>query len=655
MQVAARTRHTDGRNARLLVPDTLDQWQERLKGHFAALANARRGYSLPLFALEHGLDASERETIASLLNDSLGVVDLARHWLVWVVYAAEQGYHYDGEEYWTTFEKRTPNWINWADRRMLRRWFGRFHEQYGGFKPTGAWAAWFSIIAWPITHALLPRDLQTQLARALYDWRYPLAQKLEGNPAEIGRFLASVSHDASSRFQNFLQQEEMAGRIVLALLRGRAEAVERFIHPMTLERIVADLQKANTARAWLRDARQAVERLEVKGISRSAPGSLSGGSGYDRSGPSRTAQPHIRPALTLRRTAAGEWTPVVELPTLRPLADLAPDLNKYLRVTRCSVAGSAGTLPAGWLMLADQRRVLTSWPAADQPIIRFENPPAMLDHLLRADGCITAGPRWLFRVGADGLAREIIGRMVRPGYQYVLVSTAPIEAPRIGEPVSLTASGAAALILDLHEQLTSDAIAALRALQLGVAQTIRVAPAGLDARRWDGEGFAEWMDGETPCLVIHSDYPVESYALRLDDGLILTVATNGHAPVFLKLTDLATGPHTFTVEARSRTGEASGSITGYLSLTLRPPRAWIAGTTGHSGLVVTSEPQEPSLDQLWESEVNVQVLGPAPTGRPLRPALPQQAKPPDPQRRTAEFGARPPRPWPRTRSRTPSR
>jgi hypothetical protein len=590
------------------LADTLDGWQKRLEAHFAAMAATRRAKGLPVFAIEHGLDSTERITIAKLLNRSLGVEAPGQYWLVWIVYAAEQGYDYDGDEYWTTFERRTPEWRHLVDRRSLRRWFGRFHEKYAGLKPTGPWASWFSIIAWPITHALLPRDLQSQLARSLYQWRYQLAKMLGDDPGKIGRFLASMSDDAPSRFRNFLEQEEIAGRIVLALLGNRAEAAEQFVLPVTLERIVADLQKANAARAWLRDARQAAERFQLRGTSRHIQGTTDNGTAPRTAAASH---PYIRPALTLRRMAPGVWNPWAELPTLRPIADLSPDLSTFLRRTRCTVAGSPGLLPAGWLMLGDQRRVLGFWPPSDRPIVQFSEPPPMLEQLLRVDGCITPGPIWLFRVGTDGLAREVIGRMVRPGQSYVLVSeTAIAHGPGL-TPVTLMATGVNAVGIDLPPHLPEDTILALRALGLGVGQSIRIAPAGLEARRWDGEGFAEWMEGENPCLTLEADHSIETYAVRLDGGPTLQVPANGGSPIFLKLTDLEVGRHTFSVEVRSQIGGASTAATGYIAMAIRPPQPWIAGTTSHSGLAITADPPEPSLDQFWKGEVSVQVLGPA--------------------------------------------
>ena len=201
------------------MSESLDAWQTRLERHFAELAGARKATRLPVFALEHGLDADQIAEITKLLHARLrDGASLGRHWLVWVVYATEQGYDYDGEEYWTSFEARTPQWHERGERRSLRDWFQKFHSAYNGVKPTGPWAEWFSIIAWPITHAILPRDLQHQLARALFDLRPQLLRLVDCSPDQVGRYVAAASHHATSRFRYFLEQEELAGRIVLALL-----------------------------------------------------------------------------------------------------------------------------------------------------------------------------------------------------------------------------------------------------------------------------------------------------------------------------------------------------------------------------------------------------------------------------------------------------
>ena len=119
---------------------------------------------------------------------------MAPHWLLWVVYASEAGYGYTGDEYWPSFERQTPNW-QFHDRPKIKTWFARFQKSYSGVTPSGSWAEQFSIIAWPITHALLPRYLQWQFARLMYDLRFrlalPCAQILGWTiPAPLWRFSA---------------------------------------------------------------------------------------------------------------------------------------------------------------------------------------------------------------------------------------------------------------------------------------------------------------------------------------------------------------------------------------------------------------------------------------------------------------------------------
>ncbi|ESY17006.1 hypothetical protein [Mesorhizobium sp. LNJC391B00] len=593
----------------------LDHWQKRLERHFATLEGARREQNLPVFAFEHGLEHSELTHISTLLNERLRDGGrLSDHWLVWVVYAAEQGYDYDGDEYWTTFESRSPYWTLRADRRSLRGWFLKFHKIYNGLKPTGPWAEWFSIIAWPITHALLPKDLQYQLARALYALRYQIAARVNESPAEIGRYIARASYDTSSRFRNFLEQEEIAGRIVLALLGGRSDEVQQSIHPPTLARIVGDLQRTRNAREWLHDTRRVVDSVKLKGAARSDTHSPSA----QKVGlqPAKSQSLPIRPSLVLRRTATEEWTAVLELPSLRDVAELTPDLSQFLRRTRCSIAGSVGLLPAGWLLAGQQRRVLSSWPRTDRPIVQFDHANAALDHLLQSDGRITSGPLWVFRIGSDGLAHEIVGRLVRPGNSYILVSRTLPPALSLSQPTSIKCEGVVAQRLTLPDHLTTKQIAELKSVWLSVAQTVRIWPAGLGARNWDGEGFTEWLEGERPCFGLNHDHPVSGFEVQINGGPSANVpaAAPGEA-VFIKLPPLPIGKHSLLVRSKQDPG-ATGIIDqplieGRVTLVVRTPRPWVSGTTGHAGLVATLEPPEPSLDQFWEGDTKLQVVGPA--------------------------------------------
>src|ERR1035437_1949327 len=214
------------------MPIPLHEWQKRLELHFAQLASERSISGLPLFALEHGLTEDELEEIGGLLRSRLaGDFHLGSQWLVWVVYATEFGYDYYGDEYWPSFEERTPLWRERGTRDQLRKSFSKFQATYHGVKPSGQWARHFSIIAWPITHAILPRYLQGQLAKTLYDLRYRLVRLEKPKAQVLGQLLATNAWEASSRLRVFLEQEELAGRIVLALLSDRELEGQSPIYP----------------------------------------------------------------------------------------------------------------------------------------------------------------------------------------------------------------------------------------------------------------------------------------------------------------------------------------------------------------------------------------------------------------------------------------
>ena len=138
----------------------LASWHARLAQHFSQLREVRRDTrgDRPIFALEHGLEAAEVQAVAAAVRAHIAhAAPSTDHALAWIVYAAEIGYGFSGDEYWQTFEEQTPGWTLRGDRYWIRHCYRMFERKYGGVRPSGAWAEHFSIICWPITHAILPR------------------------------------------------------------------------------------------------------------------------------------------------------------------------------------------------------------------------------------------------------------------------------------------------------------------------------------------------------------------------------------------------------------------------------------------------------------------------------------------------------------------
>ena len=123
-----------------------------LTERFRSLKNEKSGWhgKPSVYALEHGLNADERGHLCTEILSQIshsGPKD--SHYLSWVVYATEIGYSYSGNEYWQTFESRTPGWSDYGNRNRnwLREAFERFEQEYNGVKPSGIWADHFSIIS----------------------------------------------------------------------------------------------------------------------------------------------------------------------------------------------------------------------------------------------------------------------------------------------------------------------------------------------------------------------------------------------------------------------------------------------------------------------------------------------------------------------------
>lgn len=596
----------------MTVANLSDQWQERLERHFESLARLREDSGLPLFALEHGLAEEQLAEISALLRARLAASSrLSAHWLLWVIHAAESGYGYTGDEYWLSFENQTPGW-QFTDRYRIAQWFSKFRNTYHGVTPSGPWARHFRIIAWPITHAILPRYLQRLFARALYDLRFHLASIDTADPATIGRMLAANAHHVTSRFEEFLQQEELTGRIVLALFDETPSEGEEPIYPPTLKRIVGDLERVRQARDWLKEA-QRVARDRFRGVAKRS-GRLA--AQPSRSTPGTAAGPSIRPSLFLRHVGSGEWSLGIEVPGFRGVAMLRPDIRAFLTRTRCRVNGAPDPKPAGWLLSGPRKALLSSWPDSERPLIAFEQNYAVVDDLLQAECRLTEGPPWLFRIAPDGTAREITGRIVRPSFDYIVLTTGALPDERDGvSACSVRCSGVKAFRISVPGEVSADEIAWLDGLGLQVARTIRLWPAGLVARGWDGEGHTEWLTTESPCFGIVHDHPVDDYVIRLDHGEPQTIEA-GHEgiPIFVRLPPLPRGTHSLEVKARrSKTivpVVKSPPAEGLVELRVREPEPWHPGTVSHSGMVVAIDPYNADLDGFWSNSVRLSVLGP---------------------------------------------
>jgi hypothetical protein len=584
---------------------------DRLEQHFSALRAKRdvRDPDIPLFALEHGLSESELLLLNAEICSAVRQGRLPHDtWLPFVVYSAEIGYEYSGEEFWPTFESRTPGWVSQGDRQYIRRLFRQFSDRFGAARPSGAWATQFSIICWPITHAVLPTDLQRQFARLLFEYRTALTSDLLREPAELGRRLAARALHSSSRFQNFAQNTELLGQVAAALLVGDDED-SPYLLDSTLKRIVADLSEERESRRWLRDAKVSASQLRLRGFE---PGSRRATEGT-RDGARVRLPATTDPEISLRRDLAG-WTAYIEISDLTTLAERLPAAHDELGRLRARLAGVSGPpLARGRLLYPGQHVRLDHWPLPGEPLITLENGSPATNSLL-SDQCVfPPGPRWLFRKRDDSTATQVRGMLVRPGRSYLLLAREPIsgELPPTSsfELTRLSTDGVYAYAVRVPDILDADDLRVLANIGLAVVTEIELRPAGFVPAVWDGEGTAEWNVGEDPIVAVSSSRAVERCIFTLDGEPYLVPWPTGDQEVFVQVGALDVGTHELRVALLSSEVEQPVAE-GVLSLMMRTPPTRRSTGTLRGGLVILATPVSPTLTELWDGTASLELRGP---------------------------------------------
>lgn len=589
---------------------SLNDWHVRLDEHFQVLRSERdrSGRGRPLFALEHGLDPdNDLPDLGDTVREAVAVGHLPEQsWLPFVVYAAEVGYRYQGDEYWPVFAADTPQWRQQgsAGRVYIRKRYEMFAEAYGGAVPSGAWAAWFKNIAWPITHAVLPTDLQRHLARLLYDYRSALTNDFLNDHDALGDRLARRSYDTSARFKKFAENSQLLGLVAAALLLGDDEE-STLLLGSTLHRIVVDLSHERQAGAWLRDAKRAAVRVRRRGFASSSTGTRA------VAAPSESEDvrwPRLELELSVRRGPEG-WCAYVAIPSHESLAQQFPGVRHDLERVRYRIRGVEGVQPQGALMYRRGPLALTEWPPSHESVVSVEGGSGALSQLL-ADHCRLPGSPWLFRHREPGVGSEVRTNLVRPGGQYILLRGAyPPTSAALWEPIPLRTQGVVALRLTVPDAVDTAVIAELKDLGIGVVSDVRVWPAGLVPSSWDGEGRATWPAGEDPIIGIHSSRSVTTCVIATELEIAEIAWPEDSDLLFVQLRDLDTGRYRVGI-ALLEDGAAGPIAEGELRVQVLEPADSSSSLGSRQGLRVLSYPSRPTLEEVWAGGAAIVADGP---------------------------------------------
>jgi len=592
-----------------------------LEDHFQQLSirKGRGGDASPLFAIEHGLDA---ETVASL-GERLGssLRDLGymspKHQLTWVVHAAERGYNFTGLEYWNSFAQATPGWLPHGDRETLREFFEAFSRRYRGIYPSGGWARHYKYICWPIAHALLPRDLQVQLMQAVYRARHHLYIALRQPDEYLGKLVAHFAYYPTHRFVLFLRDERLAGWIVRTLLRG--DEVASGLEPMALARIVKDLKSEGHARAWLTESRGVYQQHSVRpqGGHLGMPASLwlpDFSRALDQRSPATRREPELEPRLSLIRTAANAWSPVITIPTFLHLATGNDELLGHLETNRVGVPchGSKMGPATALLSPAGLERTMSSWPADRTCVVRFDRALPVIDDIVKTSCQLRPASLWLFRLGSDGRAAHVLGTAVRPGERYVVVVRDGGKLPSLWHPQQIACEGVSAAYVEIPDPVGTAFQARLKQAGLSAVYGVTISPVGAVPVGWSPQSLGEWLSTQTPCFRLHRDYEFTHYSIGIEGQPISVIACGSEAEQIVSLTGLREGRHDIVISTHAGVPGGAGSKrvgSAKLSIVVRQPSSFAPGRQPLQAMLVTCGPEAPTFAEFISGRVSLSVDG----------------------------------------------
>ena len=285
-----------------------------LDKRYRALRDSRSG---PIFFVEHGLSEGEVADVVADVSHHLVAHPLQSVWwnsncLPLLVAATEFGYRYrgSGTDFWPVLEAEFGVKVSTTDRQRIRDLFANASKTYRGAQPPATpWAKAFHLIAWPITHALVPLEYHLPLALMLANLRVNVGELSDDDLHRAIRIAASRS---SARFSTLIENAALVVAVTRRLLGDNSAE----LCAETVERIAADLASNQVTRRAVAVAR----RIQRTVAERTAPPASSG-----------ALLPSVMGSLHLRRRDSAMTLEAV-FPPMQ--ADLQMRLRQALRRRR---------------------------------------------------------------------------------------------------------------------------------------------------------------------------------------------------------------------------------------------------------------------------------------------------------------------------------
>lgn len=245
------------------VDAQLKDCHEFLADRFRQLSVARSG--LPVFAIEHGLDAAVlpvlRQQVSKQLeiDPNLAGMGWGVSYLPLIVIAAEVGYRYrgTGTDFWPLLARDLQLDPRSIFPSSLSHLFELSHRKFGLARPGDSpWEQHFPHISWPIGNAAVPLEVQGPLASALRAAaRAGISPDNKINLLDYVRDVASGQ--SGRRFENWLQRSDLSREVMARLLDPAADG---WLTDMFVRRLDADVRRDVESRLAIGEARRLTAR-----------------------------------------------------------------------------------------------------------------------------------------------------------------------------------------------------------------------------------------------------------------------------------------------------------------------------------------------------------------------------------------------------------
>ena len=383
--------------------------EQHLATRFAALRDGRSG---PVFFIEHALPVTELQELAAAVRDAVQRHPPEGGWwrgcpLPLIVSATEVGYRYRGAgtDFWPLLEAELNIDLSPISRQCIRDLFADNSSVYRGAKPPDTpWAQAFHLIAWPITHALVPLEFHRPWAAALANLRTSVSNLDDLN---LYRALRVAAGHSSGRFAMFLENQNLTISVARALLGGDCSD---FSHD-TIQRILEDLASDEVASRDVAVAKGVQRKIRNQGPLRQE----------------EDAPPAIVGRLQIRRRSG-----ILALEGVLPLVEsaAADRLRRLLRRRRFApkLWGVSSRVPSSQLLSGLPFPInLTSTPEDGAPLFQGLSDlelDAELRRLLESLQLDVSTPL-LFAASSDGeVARSVLGKEISGNRIYWLLVAA---------------------------------------------------------------------------------------------------------------------------------------------------------------------------------------------------------------------------------------